>query len=257
MSNNPIFTEAFKQMVDGKSVMPLGKDKRPLINTWKEYQSVAATEEQAVAWWDKYPNANLGIVTGLVSGITVIDIDAYKEGSISPDIFPETYTVSTGNGGVHLYYQYVGGLSISADAYPQYPHLDIRSDGGFVVAPPSVTSYYKDEKRVGGEYKVIKNIPLAPFPIEMFTMKKPKKSLNDTVGAGSGKRNDSIASVIGQLLLTAHESKWQTHVLPAVEKINATYKPPLPLDELRTTFNSIANIERNRRNLQTEDVTNE
>jgi putative DNA primase/helicase len=247
MNDNPLRAEAFRLMAAGYSVIPIGNDKRPRISSWKQYQEKAADEDQILQWWEMWPNANIGIVTGKVSGVTVIDIDAYKLGAISPDTFPPTLTIATGNGGTHLYYKYAPGLTISAGAYPQYPHLDMRNDGGFVVAPPSVTSYEKDGKIQGGTYAISRNIPLAEFPSQMFPSSKPKKTLADTVGAGEGGRNDNLASIIGQLLLAQPEKKWHSDVLPAIEKINATYKPPLPHDELLATFNSIVGRERAKR----------
>lgn len=233
--------------VNGKSVIPLGPDKRPLLKSWQQYQTTAADPEQVTTWWEQFPNANVGLVTGKVSGVTVIDIDAYKEGAAKVTDFPPTYTVSTGNKGVHLYYQYQEGLSISANAYAQYPHLDMRSDGGFVVAPPSVTNYEKDGKTAGGTYNVVNPLPFAPFPMNLFPQSKPKKTLNDTVGVTEGKRNDNLTSVIGTFLAAHPEKDWHSKVLPAIEKVNLTYKPPLPLDEVRSTFNSIVSLERSRR----------
>ena len=237
-------------IADGYSVIPCGTDKKPLIPSWKPYQTTKADETQINYWWTETPNANIGIVTGAISGISVVDIDCYKDDHTPLEAFPETLTVRTGNGGYHLIYQYQSGLSISANAYAHLPGVDIRSDGGFIVAAGSVTNYVKDGKQSGGEYTVIKNLPLAPFPIELFKDKngklKTKKSLADTVGVSTGGRNDSIASVIGKLLASHKEAVWYSECLPAVEQINATYKPPLPLDEVRTTFNSIVNIERSR-----------
>lgn len=247
MKDNVRYTEAFRLMVNGQSVIPLGPDKRPLIKSWKEFQTTPAGPEQIEAWWTQWPHANVGLVTGKISNVTVVDIDAYKPGAPKITDFPPTYTVATGNGGVHLYYQYQEGLTISANAYPQYPHLDMRSDGGFVVAPPSLTDYEKDGKRVGGLYKVINPLPLAPFPIGLFPQRKPRKTLETTVGAVTGKRNDNLTSVIGTLLLGHAEKDWYPKVLPAVEKINATYNPPLPLDEVRATFKSVVSLEHNRR----------
>lgn len=227
-------------VVDGFSVIPVGKDKRPLLSSWKEYQTRIATEEELQAWWQKYPTANIGIVTGKVSGITVIDIDVYKENHTEYTAFPETLTIKTGNGGYHLYYDYIEGLTISANAYPHLPGVDIRSDGGFVVAPPSITSYLKEGKKQGGEYTYENTKSLAKFPIHMFPQPKVKRTLSSTVGVKSGGRNDSIASVIGKLLQSEpNPDKFLSEVLPAVERINKTYSPPLPHKELLTTFESI------------------
>ena len=249
-NNNDFLTSALEYLsLDGYSVFPCSTAKTPLISQWKECQTRKPTEEEIHAWAAQFPNACVAIVTGKISGITVVDIDAYKPNAVSPAIFPTTRTVRTGNGGQHLIYQYHPGLSISANSYPQYPHLDIRSDGGYIIAAGSTTSYTKDNIPQGGLYEVEKELPPSPFPHHLFTASnsKPKKTLATTVGVQNGSRNDSIASVIGKLLLASKESSWLTEVLPAVEKINETYKPPLPLSELHATFNSIASIERGRK----------
>lgn len=230
----------------GYSIMPVGKDKLPLLKSWKLLQTQPAHDEQIEKWWEQFPEANIGIITGKISGISVVDVDTYNGGDYTK--FPETFTVKTGNGGYHLYYEYQPGLSISAGAYPQFPGVDIRSDGGFVVGPFSETKYKdKEGKQKGGTYEIIKAMPLAPFPTELFGTKKPRKTLSHVIGVSSGSRNDSIASFIGQLLHSAPEKEWETEVWPAVIRANKTYQPPLPANELRSTFESIVKKEMERR----------
>lgn len=226
--------------------MPVGADKKPLLASWKQYQTKAATPEQIEEWWEKWPDANIGIITGAVSGISVIDVDTYHGGDHAQ--FPATYTVRTGNGGYHLYYKHHPGLSISANAYAQFPGIDIRSDGGFVVGPYSVTEYKgKDGEAKGGTYETVDPQDPAVFPASMFPAKKPRKKLTAVVGVSSGSRNDSIASFCGTLLHSAPENEWETEVWTAVQRVNKTYSPPLKHDELRTTFESIAVKEKSRR----------
>jgi hypothetical protein len=56
------------------SIIPIGVNKKPLIK-WQEYQERRASPKEIAAWWGEYEDANIGIVTGKISGITVIDID--------------------------------------------------------------------------------------------------------------------------------------------------------------------------------------
>lgn len=227
-------------LADGYSIIPVAKDKRPLLASWKEYQTRKPSEDEIHVWWKKWPSANIGIVTGKISGITVVDLDIYKTPHTSLDKFPETLTVKTGNGGYQLYYNYTEGLTVSAEGYPGLPGVDIRSDGGYVVAPPSVTSYLKDGKPSGGEYFFNNTTPIKDFPIHMFPKTKVKRSLSSTIGVTSGRRNDSIASVIGKLLQAEpNQEKFLSEVLPAIERINQTYTPPLSHKELLSTFESI------------------
>lgn len=247
-SKDTRYANAFKLSVNGYSVMPVGKDKKPLLKAWKQYQTERPSDERITKWWEQFPEANIGIITGKISGITVIDIDTYKPGAPSIDKFPATFTVKTGNGGYHLYYRYRPGLSISASAYPQYPGLDMRSDGGFVVGPFSVTDYKDTEGNAkGGPYVIEKNIPPVAFPSHLFPQKKERRHLSDLMGVSTGGRNDSVTSFIGKLLAATPEKEWESEVWPAIERANKTYNPPLPHRELRTTFDSIVKKELLRR----------
>lgn len=92
--------------------------------------------KQIEAWWDKWPQANIGIATG--HGLTVMDIDGEqgREELLNlvanhPGDFPGTLGVRTGNGG-HLYFDLAGPSSAAKG------HLHVRGEGGYVVAPPSI-----------------------------------------------------------------------------------------------------------------------
>jgi putative DNA primase/helicase len=71
------FARRYRQQI-GWSIIPLvprDKDKRPLLTTWKEWQTKRATALQIEAWWRRWPTANIGIVTGRISGLVVVDLD--------------------------------------------------------------------------------------------------------------------------------------------------------------------------------------
>lgn len=239
---------ALKYLKFGVSIIPVGKDKRPLLASWKEFQERKATEEEVRGWFEKYPDANIGIVTGKISGITVVDVDVKKGGS--KDRFPqETAIVETGNKGFHLYYKYHAGMGNKAEVFQG---VDIRGDGGYVVAPPSVTDYLNQEgKKEGGNYKAIVKLPYGEFPIHLFnTQPKEAFSVIKTIGTEKGSRNSTLASVIGKLIRNEPQEKWNTEVLEAVRAINQTYNPPLPDYELVTTFNSICSAEKTQRKVK-------
>lgn len=220
--------------------MPLKKDKRPILVSWKAFQSKAADENLITTWWEQYPDANIGIITGKISGITVVDIDTKGGKAVPLDTFPKTFTVRTPSGGYHLYYKYNPNISQTANTFPHLPHVDIRNDGGYVVAPPS-------DNGKGNSYEVVENLPLAEFPLKLFNAKKGSRKLHDVIGVKAGGRNDSIASFAGQLLRNAPEKEWGSEVWPAVQRANQTYSPPLPPGELKTTFDSIVKKEIARR----------
>lgn len=107
--------------------------KRSLIK-WEPYQSKLPTPDEITAWWHEWPDANVALVTGKVSGLTVIDLDGEKgQESFKPLNLPRTFTVKTPHGW-HLYYRYTPKLRTGAGFLPG---IDVRNDGGYVVAPPS------------------------------------------------------------------------------------------------------------------------
>lgn len=120
----------------GWSVIPLKpKDKRPLIK-WEEFQSRLPSLEELHSWFDHTEN-NLAIVTGKVSDLTVIDADSEEAvelcGQLGIDTGPQ---VTTGKG-KHFYCQYLEGSRNFAKR-KELPGIDLRSEGGYVVAPPSI-----------------------------------------------------------------------------------------------------------------------
>ena len=97
-------------------------------------------------WWGRWRDANVGIATGRPSGLVVVDIDPAHGGVDTIDgLVAErqdagwlvTLTVHTGGGGFHLYFRHPGG-AVSSSVGRLGPGVDVRGDGGLVVAPLSV-----------------------------------------------------------------------------------------------------------------------
>jgi putative DNA primase/helicase len=107
--------------------------KHPLWGGWK---NKATTDEATIErWWTEVPHANIGILTGRTSGLLVLDVDKGGADTIEKaGGFPETLWCQTGNG-AHHYFAHPGEDIPNAVKFAS--GLDIRSDGGLVVAPPS------------------------------------------------------------------------------------------------------------------------
>jgi len=121
----------------GWSVIPIRpKDKKPALK-WEQYQTGRASEEQIRDWWKKWPRANVGVITGGISGIIVLDVDG-PEGreSIADKDLPPTTCAITGSGGYHYIFKHPGGEV--RNFARRLPGLDLRGDGGYIVAPPSI-----------------------------------------------------------------------------------------------------------------------
>lgn len=101
--------------------------------------------DQLWRWWHRWPDANLGIRTGRESGLIVLDVDprhggedslAILEATYSP--LPETLTAHSGGGGQHRYFRHPGPRLPNSTQAGGYAGLDVRADGGYIVAPPSL-----------------------------------------------------------------------------------------------------------------------
>lgn len=130
---------------EGLAVFPvIPRDKKPL--TANGYKAASKEEAQLREWWAKWPDANIGIPTGEAQGFFVLDIDG-PEGQESllalesqHGALPRTRTVRTGGGGLHFWFKYPEGMQIRNSTSKIAPKVDVRGDGGYVVAPPSIHS---------------------------------------------------------------------------------------------------------------------
>jgi hypothetical protein len=124
------------------SVIPLKPGEKVPLVKWEPFASRLPSKDEVISWWTLNPKANIGIVTGKVSDLFVIDLDKYAEGyseDIANQYIPEsviTPTVETARGGQHLYFACPDGdITIKARALPG---IDFRGNNGYVVAPPSI-----------------------------------------------------------------------------------------------------------------------
>lgn len=123
----------------GLSVIPLRpRDKRPALASWKEYQERLPTDAEIEEWWPEGTEHGIGIVCGGVSGMVALDFDAHLTARSFLDLNPEfedgTVRVATARG-QHIWVQVrerVATLRIEEIG------LDVKGQGSYVVAPPSV-----------------------------------------------------------------------------------------------------------------------
>jgi DNA-binding MarR family transcriptional regulator len=136
---SPELGAALEYAERGWRVLPLRVGtKRPLV----KWRTEATTDPVAIrAWWGQWPDAGVAVVTG--NGLVVLDVDAKNRGiEALADLerahapLPRTVTVRTGGGGSHFYFS--TDLPVATSAGKLGTGLDIRGEGGFVVAPPTL-----------------------------------------------------------------------------------------------------------------------
>ena len=238
----------------GFSVIPVQPSgKRPLVS-WIEYQSRRPTEEEIRQWWQQHPSANIGIVTGKVSRTVVIDLDPDKGGNESGagiyEQAPTDLIVKTGRGGYHLYYRYPEDVGHIPNRVGLLPGVDVRADGGYVVAPPSAHS----SGRLYGWTRRGEPGKLPPHLVGLLTSHAPAgrdgeedspKWLSDLLlaGAREGQRNDACARLCGYLI---GKGMPKDVALAIVRQWNEKNRPPLPDHEVAATVESVCKTARRR-----------
>lgn len=121
----------------GKSIVPVGRNKVPIIISWAEYQRRVATEEEIKAWFGKSPDANIALVCGEISDILVIDCDSAEAVITIQEMLPESMEIpiqNTPSGGAHFFFRHAPGLVSRANAKTK---IDVKTGGGYVVISPS------------------------------------------------------------------------------------------------------------------------
>jgi len=216
--------------------------KVPRLDDWT---NVASSNEKIIrTWWKQWPADNIGLVTGSRSGLVVLDVDVDPEKAIDGEAtlaglvaryepLPITAEARTGRGGRHLYFKHPGHL-VKTQAGALGLGLDIRGDGGQVIAPPSLhpngTTYAWIEGRSPDE------VGQADLPAwiesgsatEPTTPDHPSDSvlarlLNDP--PQEGQRHDWLTRVAGSYASSTHDFSQYT---AQVKVANASTPSPLP-----------------------------
>ncbi len=235
VKNTPVNLWAEFYNSKGFSLIPLkSKNKTPAISSWKEFQERKATDKELNKWFGNSTTSNIAIVTGKISGIIVVDFDSEEAIRFARDNnLLQTLLVKTGKG-YHAYYKCKN--SIKNQVNVGGIQIDIRGEGGYVVAPPSTHPLGKKYKWAKG--KGLDDVPLAELP-DIISEENPedKTPLKELYkGVSEGERNDTLARLVGS---------WVNDGLSFEECLENAYlwnsknAPPLPNKEVERTVKSI------------------
>lgn len=224
-----LFAERYTLL--GVSVIPCKgpNGKIPAVK-WGEYQKRLPTETELAQWVKLFPGANIGIVTGGLSGLTVIDSDN-PELKLSElfTLFGETPLVAfTPRGGYHLYYRYNGERNTPPKNIIK---VDVRGEGGFIIAPPSRNPQSRRSYSfVEGDISDIEGLPF----IKTDTL---ETSTLDLTMYKEGERNRALFSY---LVAKAQECDSTDNLGLIAHEFNATrLMPPLSEEEVSNTIKSV------------------
>lgn len=250
---------AIKYAEMGLAVFPVRRNKAPYTpHGCKD----AKTDLRAIkSWWKRWPDANIGIATGSISGgIVVIDIDIDEDKGIYGDEslrewedehgeLPETWRAITGRGGYHIYYRSDEKIKNTTGLYPG---IDIRGEGGYVIAPPSIHQngnsyqweYDPDDTDIHFADQQIMDFI---FGADKKHKKKDRFRLPDHIK--SGERNDTIYRYGCSLQAKGYSDE---DILDKLEDANTRCDVPLKDDEIITIYNSVIELEKGERYIPAE-----
>lgn len=239
----------------GWSVIPLRpRSKLPII-PWEEFQHRRATEAEIGVWSRRWPLANIGIVTGAISGLAVLDIDPRHGGEDSlrqletaNTRLPATVEAETGGGGHHFYFTLPGPHIRNRAALAA--GIDLRAEGGMVVAPPSRHPSGRPYRWLPGRDPA--SVTPAGLPEWLTRLAlggdEPRGHLpaywRDLIRTGvkEGARNTTIASIAGHLLWHGVDPDVVTELLLSWNRVRC--QPPLVDEEVLRVAQSIIRLHR-------------
>lgn len=202
--------------------------------------------------------ANIGVRTGSHSGILVVDVDPRHAGNNALleieavyGELPQTVEAHTGGGGRHLYFRLPIDRKVgSKNNWRQ--GIDIKADGGYVIAPPSIHvsggRYKWRPGRGPGEVKLADapdwllsslskigktgpvGSPTRPICGSPALLDRARKYVAKAKAVDEGARDDSAFRLAGQVAAFENEHGERLSKAEIVEVLrpwNATNNPPL------------------------------
>lgn len=183
------YHQALRYVVGLKwSVIPV-KNKVPQLKSWIEFQKRRPTENELKEWFQNTDNG-IGIVTGKLSGLTVMDVDTKEALSVlvSSPISAQTRR------GQHFYFKYQEGVPNHVKVLE---NIDIRNEGGYVCAPPTPGYHWINA------FFALSQLP--SFPIGILPSVSVQKAnapgwIGEALnGMRIGNIDDSLTSILGRL----------------------------------------------------------
>ena len=229
-------------IAQGFKVFPVKPDKKPL--TAHGLKDAAQTQSGVHEYWTRWPDAGIALVT---DGLMVLDFDAKNGGFESKaaieakyGLLPRTRTHRTGGGGEHWIYRNPNGIDVrNTVTFAGYMGVDLRANGGYIVAPPS-------PHESGTRYEILDDSEIAPAPawlVELATKRKVRSRhpAAETSLIPEGQRNARLASFAGVMWRRGIS---QEAIEAALLEVNQRQcSPPLSEDEVKQVVQSVTRYE--------------
>ncbi len=211
------------------------------------FKDATPDREVIEAWWERWPDSNIAVATGKVSGIVVLDLDRHGEADgvkaikANYELPADTPCQLTGGGGLHYFFKCPeGGFPCKMGILPG---VEVKGDGGYVILHPSL---HLSGRRYEWKLEPSK-VPLLPVPNWVADLCTRPLALGGQgavngligellVGVDEGNRNKAAAVLVGHWLAKGLKPE---DIWPLLKTWNRGNNPPLEESELAKTFKSI------------------
>ena len=221
--------------------------------TTQGLKDASTNTDQIQEWWTRWPDSNVGIATGPISGIVVVDVDTRENGlenwsdlrDINGNV--DTLTATTGSGGTHAVFL-LNGESLKNTTSKLAAGIDTRGEGGYIVAPPSIhisgETYRWDDINKNPSYppiwlvnKWIDTPMKALSPVEAIRDGTHPQWVSQALkgGVSQGQRNETalkLASYFG------YKGLPRDIIAEIMETYALKCQPPMDIKELHTVIAS-------------------
>ena len=248
-----------------------GKSKKKVIfprTGWAQFQKKFATRDEMLGFVEQGSEL-IGLVTGRLSGIVVIDVD--EKDCEKYDFLKTPMRVKSSlSGGMHYYFKWTENLDEFGNATKIMGYkMDYRGRGGLVFAPGSTVQKLDNTL---GSYDFVGEMDLDNFDREklpelpdeiLINLSEEKKTYSEesfleVKGSGvilpelfEGNRNSQTIRVIGAILSKSDPDIWEGVIWPAIRIWNSEkVKPPQDDVALRASFNQIVKREFKKRDAE-------
>lgn len=219
-----------------------GRDNGKHPRTMDGLKSASDNADQIRKWWELWPDANIGILTGRESGIFVVDVDPRHGGSETLKELLEKHGqltekvyATTGGGGWHIFFKHPD-VYVKSRANGLGQGVDVKGEGGYVVTAPSLHASGKQyEWRVSFE-----QIPSAPrWLLSLLSTPEPQPTfVKEGEQIADGGRNQTLTSMAGAM---RRRGMSEEAIYAALLVENQTRcSPPLEESEVRKIAHSVA-----------------
>lgn len=219
----------------GWNVIPLYNNTKVPTVAWRELESRFSTDKEFNTWFNNPSVTGLGVICGKVSGLVVVDEDSYKEGGMKFDLVSPVRS-ETASGGVHHFFKY--SEPVKTTGLKDKVFIEIKSDGGFIVLPPSKVINKQGElglyKWVEASVKMDQLPTITEAQLEPYKLnsQSDKVDLVSKVNAPIGTQHNNLRDITNSILNRFNPNEWQTIAYPMIRKMADDFNPPHPTERV-------------------------